>query len=91
MTTSSKQSGKECGCSCHSIKLGWCNTCCWNHINKMKTQKDKPQEKLEEYVDRMVKEKHKTCLTDQFDNGMFWAYKDIQKRLLEQRKRLEEL
>lgn len=33
---------------------------------------------LEKFVDSKVSEKHKTCLTDQFDNGYFWAMKDVQ-------------
>jgi len=33
---------------------------------------------LEEYVDQKVREKHKTCLTDDFDNGYFWAMKGVQ-------------
>jgi hypothetical protein len=38
-------------------------------------------EELEKYVDCKIKELHKNCLTDQFDNGGFWAYKDIQQKL----------
>lgn len=33
---------------------------------------------IEEYVLKKVKEKHKTCLVDQFDNGYFWAMKELQ-------------
>jgi len=39
-------------------------------------------EKLLSYVSEMVIEKHKTCLTDQFDNGYFWAMKELQEMLL---------
>ena len=43
-------------------------------------------EDLEEYVDQKVKEKHKTCLTSDFDNGQFWAYKDIQQKIINSQK-----
>jgi len=33
---------------------------------------------LDKYLDEKIKEKHKTCLTDQFDNGYFWALKELQ-------------
>ncbi len=35
-------------------------------------------EKLEQYVNIKVKEFHKTCLYDLFDNGCFWAFKEVQ-------------
>ena len=35
-------------------------------------------ERLEQYVDFKVKEFHKTCLTDTFDNVCFWAFKEMQ-------------
>lgn len=47
-------------------------------IDRIVAEKEK---ELVKYVDDMVVEKHKTCLYDQFDNGMFWAYKDIQQKL----------
>ena len=34
-----------------------------------------------EEVDAKVKLYHKTCLTDKFDNGKFWAYKEMQTHL----------
>lgn len=30
------------------------------------------------YVDAKVQEKHKKCLIEQFENGYFWAMKDMQ-------------
>ena len=39
-------------------------------------------EKLLDYVSEKVIEKHKTCLTDQFDNGYFWAMKELQELIL---------
>ena len=33
---------------------------------------------LDSYLQTKINEKHKTCLTDEFDNGYFWALKDIQ-------------
>ena len=35
-------------------------------------------ERIEQFVDLKVKEFHKTCLTDTFDNGRFWAFKEMQ-------------
>ena len=37
---------------------------------------------LLDYISTKVIEKHKTCLTDQFDNGYFWAMKDLQEKIL---------
>ena len=34
--------------------------------------------KLNDFLESKRHEKHKTCLTDQFDNGYFWAIKDIE-------------
>lgn len=34
--------------------------------------------KLDEYVLMKVKEKHETCLIDDYDNGYFWAMKELQ-------------
>lgn len=39
-------------------------------------------DKLLEYVSEKVHEKHKTCLKDQFDNGYFWAMKELQELIL---------
>jgi hypothetical protein len=39
-------------------------------------------DKLLKYVSDQVSEKHKTCLTDMFDNGWFWAMKELQSMLL---------
>lgn len=39
-------------------------------------------EKILEYVSSMVIEKHKTCLIDQFDNGYFWAMKELQEKII---------
>jgi len=39
-------------------------------------------EKLIEYVSDKIIEKHKTCLSDKFDNGYFWAMKELQQLLL---------
>lgn len=36
-------------------------------------------EDLEKFLEDKINEKHKTCLTDMFDNGYFWALKDIQR------------
>ncbi len=36
---------------------------------------------LDNYVDEKIKEKHITCLTDDFDNGYFWAMKELQELL----------
>ncbi len=33
---------------------------------------------LLEFLDFWIKEKHRNCLTDNFDNGQFWALKGIQ-------------
>jgi len=35
-------------------------------------------------------EKHKTCLTDQFDNGYFWGCKDMQSFILKEFKEHKE-
>lgn len=35
--------------------------------------------KLIKYVDEQIKILHKTCTKNDYDNGKFWAYKDIQK------------
>jgi hypothetical protein len=42
----------------------------------------KNNEKLLDYVSSKVIEKHKTCTQDQFDNGYFWAMKELQKLIL---------
>jgi hypothetical protein len=39
-------------------------------------------EKLLDYVSEKVIEKHKTCLENQFDNGYFWAMKELQELML---------
>lgn len=39
-------------------------------------------EKLIEYLADKITEKHKTCLSDQFDNGYLWAMKELQILLL---------
>lgn len=38
--------------------------------------------KLLDYVSSKVIEKHATCLEDQFDNGYFWAMKELQELIL---------
>lgn len=38
--------------------------------------------KLINYVSDKVIEKHKTCLEVHFDNGYFWAMKELQELLL---------
>jgi hypothetical protein len=43
-------------------------------------------EKLLNYVSNKVIEKHKTCLINQFDNGYFWAMKELQEFILLQSK-----
>lgn len=48
-------------------------------------------EKIEDEVDERVKFYHKTCLTDDFDNGKFWGYKDMQGFLSELKSQLEEV
>src|SRR5438093_1301731 len=35
-------------------------------------------ERIEQFIDFKVKEFHKTCLTNEFDNGRFWAFKEMQ-------------
>lgn len=70
-----------CNCICH---CGLDNKCFTDHDKECEdcTPSSPPEEwELSKYVDDMVKEKHKTCLTNQFDNGMFWAYKDIQGKI----------
>jgi hypothetical protein len=39
-------------------------------------------EKLLDYVSSKVIEKHKTCWKSQFDNGYFWAMKELQLLIL---------
>jgi hypothetical protein len=39
-------------------------------------------EELLDYVSEKVIEKHKTCLENQFDNGYFWAMKELQSLIL---------
>lgn len=36
-----------------------------------------------DYVSDKVIEKHKTCLTDPFDNGYFWAMKELQSLIID--------
>ncbi len=38
--------------------------------------------KLLDYISDKAIEKHKTCLQDQFDNGYFWAMKELQSLIL---------
>jgi hypothetical protein len=38
-------------------------------------------EEVEEYNEEKLKEKYKTCTTSEFDNGYFWATKDLQQQL----------
>jgi ribosomal protein S17E len=40
------------------------------------------KQQLLEYIANKVIEKHETCLTDEFDNGYFWAMKELQSLLL---------
>lgn len=40
--------------------------------------------KILEYVGDNVIEKHKTCLTNTFDNGYFWAMKELQSFILKE-------
>ncbi len=42
----------------------------------------KEELKILDYVSEKVIEKHKTCLHDQFDNGYFWAMKELQSLIL---------
>ena len=37
---------------------------------------------LDKFLDEKIQHYHKTCLTDLYDNGCFWAYKDVYKRQL---------
>ena len=41
-------------------------------------------QKILEYVCDKVIEKHKTCLTDLFDNGYFWGMKELQSFILKE-------
>lgn len=36
---------------------------------------------LNEYIEFQIKEKHKMCRENDFDNGYFWAMKDLQQFL----------
>ncbi len=42
----------------------------------------KEELKILDYVSEKVIEKHKTCLKDLFDNGYFWAMKELQSLIL---------
>jgi hypothetical protein len=42
----------------------------------------KEELKILDYVSEKVIEKDKTCLQDQFDNGYFWAMKELQSLIL---------
>lgn len=39
-------------------------------------------EEIQKYNNDRVKEWHKTCLVETFDNGRFWEAKDMQQHLL---------
>lgn len=41
----------------------------------------KCQMSLNEYIEFQIKEKHKMCRENDFDNGYFWAMKDLQQFL----------
>ncbi len=40
--------------------------------------------KILDYVTAKIIEKHGTCLVSQFDNGYFWAMKEMQEFLLKE-------
>lgn len=42
---------------------------------------NKYQTSLNEYIEHHINEKHKTCTQNDFDNGYFWAMKDLQQFL----------
>jgi hypothetical protein len=42
----------------------------------------KEELKILDYVSEKIIEKHKTSLQDQFDNGYFWAMKELQSLIL---------
>lgn len=47
----------------------------------LKEEREKLLKQLEEFVNEKVHFYHKTCLTDMFDNGHFFAFKDMQQEL----------
>jgi len=51
-------------------------------VNFIMNDFTKEELKILGYVSEKVIEMHKTCLTDEFDNGYFWAMRELQDLIL---------